>query len=46
MDLRYTAEEDAFRREAETLRPQADRLVPLFDRWLPGAGFEWKRPIA
>ncbi|MEP6942525.1 MAG: RnfABCDGE type electron transport complex subunit D [Betaproteobacteria bacterium] len=19
-------------------------LVPLFDRWLPGAGFEWKRP--
>src|SRR5450631_550073 len=21
-------------------------LVPLFDRWLPGAGFEWKRPTA
>jgi len=21
-------------------------LVPLFDRWLPGPGFEWKRPVA
>lgn len=21
-------------------------LVPLFDRWLPNAGFEWKRPTA
>ena len=21
-------------------------LVPLFDRWLPAAGFEWKRPSA